>query len=60
MDLIHVLLGDRQWFKILCGSLSITVHDLKVKVTDLEFLCGSFVYESFCETCDGFDSRLPW
>ena len=43
MDLIHVLHGDRYWSKILCGTFNFPVHDLKVKVTDLEFLCKSFV-----------------
>ena len=35
--------GDRYWSKILCGIFPIPAHDLKVKVTDLEFLCKSFV-----------------
>ena len=40
MDLIHVL----HLSKILRGALPIPVHDLKVKVTDLEFLCKTFVF----------------
>ena len=36
---------------ILCGTLPIPVHDLKVKVTDLyvPVLCLSFYYVSVCE-----------
>ena len=35
MDLVYVWYDDRQWF----STISIPVHDLKVKVTDLELLC---------------------
>ena len=38
MDLIHVLHGDRYWFKIIYGTFPVPGQDLKVKVTDLEFL----------------------
>ena len=41
MDMIHV----SHLSKSLCGALPIPVHDLKVKVTDLEFLCKSFVFK---------------
>ena len=43
MDLINVSHGDRYWSKILCGTFSIPVHDLKGKVADLEFLRKSFM-----------------
>ena len=33
---------DRYWSKILGSTISTSLHDLKVKVTDLEFLCLSF------------------
>ena len=39
MDLIPVWQYDRNWSKILCGTIPNPVHDLKVKVTDLECLC---------------------
>ena len=35
--LIHVWHGDRNWSKILYGTITDLVHDFKVKVTDLEF-----------------------
>ena len=43
MYLVHVWIDDRDWSKILCSTITTSVHDLKVKVTDLEFLCKSFV-----------------
>ena len=39
MDLVHVWYDDRYWSKILQGTIPTPVHDLMVKVTDLEFLC---------------------
>ena len=39
MDLVHVCYDDRYWSKILLSTISTPVHDLKVKVTDLELLC---------------------
>ena len=39
MDLVHVWYDDRYWSKIsLQGDIPTPVHDLKVKVTDLEVL----------------------
>ena len=38
IDLIPVWQCDRNWSKILCGTIPNPVHDLKVKVTDIEFL----------------------
>ena len=43
MDLIPVWQCERNWSKILYGTIPNPVHDLKVKVTDLEFLYKSFV-----------------
>ena len=37
--LVHIWYGDRYWFKILCSTIPTPIHDLKVKVTDLESLC---------------------
>ena len=51
MELIHVWHGDRDWSKILCGIIPNPVHDLKVKVTDLEFLYKSFVLKSLYNFC---------
>ena len=48
MDLIHIWHGDT--------NFSIPVHDRKVKVTHLEFVCKSFVSKlynvSFCKDFD--------
>ena len=38
MDLAHVWYDDRYWSKILHRTIPIPIHDLKVKVTDLELL----------------------
>ena len=43
MGLIHVRHGDKNWSKMFCGIIPNLVHDLKVKVKDLEVLCKSFV-----------------
>ena len=42
MDLIYIWHGDKYLFRILRGTIPIPVHDLKVKVTDLELLHKSF------------------
>ena len=42
MDLFHFWCDDRYWFKILLSTISTPMHDLKVKVTDLEVLRLSF------------------
>ena len=47
MELIHVWHGDRDRSKILCGIIPNPVHDLKVKVTDLEFLYKNCVLKVF-------------
>ena len=36
MDLVYVWYDDRQWSKILLSTIPTPMHDLKVKVTDLE------------------------
>ena len=43
MNLVHVWHDDRYYSKILCGTIYTSVHDFKVKVTDLDFLCQSFM-----------------
>ena len=42
MDLIHAWYDDRYWSKILRGTSPCPIHDLKVKVMDLEFYVKSF------------------
>ena len=39
MDFIQLWRDDRALFKILCSTIPIPVHDLKIKVTDFEFFC---------------------
>ena len=39
MDFIQLWRDDRALFKILCSTIPILVHDLKIKVTDFEFFC---------------------
>ena len=41
MDLVYVWYDDRHWSKILLSTIPTPtpMHDLKVKVTDLELLC---------------------
>ena len=39
MDFIQLWRDDRALSKILCNTIPIPVHDLKIKVTDFEFFC---------------------
>ena len=39
MDFIQLWRDDRALSKILCSTIPIPVHDLKIKVKDLEFFC---------------------
>ena len=39
MDLVHVWYDDRYWSKLLFITVPTPIHDLKVKVTDLELSC---------------------
>ena len=39
MDLVHVWFDDRYWSKILHSTIPTPIHDLKVKVTDLQLSC---------------------
>ena len=43
MDLVYVWYDDRHWSKILLSTIPTRMHDLKVKVTDLELLCSSLI-----------------
>ena len=42
MDLVHVWYDDGYWSKILHSTIPTPIHDLKIKVKDLELLCLSF------------------
>ena len=39
IDFIELWHDDRALSKILCSTIPIPVHDLKIKVTDFEFFC---------------------
>ena len=39
MDFIQLWCDDRALSKILCSTIPIPVHDIKIKVTDFDFLC---------------------
>ena len=39
MDFIQLWRDNRALSKILCSTIPIPVHDLKIKVTDFEFFC---------------------
>ena len=39
MDLVYIWYDDRYWSKFLFSTIPNSMHDLKVKVTDLELLC---------------------
>ena len=39
MDFIQLWRDDRALSKILCSTIPVPVHDLKIKVTDFEFFC---------------------
>ena len=41
--LVHIWYEDRYWSKILHSTVPIHIHDFKVKVTDLEISCLSFM-----------------
>ena len=59
MDLIHDWHNDRNLSKNFHSTIATPVHDLKVKVTHLEFLLMLIFFNvSFCKAFDGFDSCL--
>ena len=43
MDLVYIWYDDRYWSKILFSTNPTPMHDLKLKVTDLELLCQYFM-----------------
>ena len=43
MDSVHVWCDNRYWSRISHSVIPISIHQFKVKVTDLELLCQSFV-----------------
>ena len=47
MDFIHLWRDDRALSKLLCSTIPIPVHGLKVKVTDFEFFVFNFYSVSF-------------
>ena len=56
MDLIYDWHNDRNLYKSLHSTIPTPVHDLKFKVTHLEFsVMLIFFNVSFCQAFDGFD-----
>ena len=47
MDLVYIWYDNRYWSKILFSTIPTPMHDLTVKVTDLELLCQSFALKFF-------------
>ena len=58
MDLVHSWYDDRYWSKVFIISISAHERDLGVKVTDLEFLCLSFLKLITSLPSNGFSSYL--
>ena len=53
MDFIQLWRDDRALSKILCSTIPILVHDLKIKITDFEFFFVLNLYSVSC--CKAFD-----
>ena len=61
MDFIQLRRDDRALSKILCSTIPIPVHDLKIKVTDFEFFIVLNLYSvSCCKAFDWFESCVVW
>ena len=52
MDFIQLWRDDRALPKILCSTILILVHDLKIKVTDFEFFVLNLYSVSSCKAFD--------
>ena len=52
MDFIQLWRNDRALSKILCCTITISVHDIKVKVTDFDFFVLNLYSVSCCKTFD--------
>ena len=48
MDFIQLWRDDRALSKILCSTIPIPVHDLKIKVTDFDFFFVLNLYSVSC------------
>ena len=60
MDFIQLWRDNRALSKILCSTIPIPVHDLKIKVTDFEFFVLNLYSVSCCKAFDWFESCLEW
>ena len=59
MDFIQLWRHDRALSKILCCTIPISVHDIKVKVTDFDFFFVLNLYSVSCSKAfDWFESCL--
>ena len=52
MDFIQLWRDDRALSKILCSTIPIPVHDLKIKVTNFEFFVLNLYSVSCCKAFD--------
>ena len=50
---IQLWRDDRALSRILCSTVPIPVHDVKIKVTDFDFFCVLNLYSVSC--CKAFD-----
>ena len=55
MDFIQLWLDDRALSKILCSTIPIPLHDLKIKVTGFEFFVLNLYSVSCCKAFDWFE-----
>ena len=60
MDFIQLWRDDRALSKILCSTIPIPVHDLKIKVTDFEFFVLNLYSVSYWKAFDWFELCLVW
>ena len=44
MDFIQLWCDDRALSKVLCSIIPIPMHDLKIKVTDIDFFCVCLIF----------------
>ena len=60
MDFIQLWCDDRALSKILCSTIPIPVHDIKIKVTEFDFFVLNLYSVSYCKAFDWFESCLVW
>ena len=58
MDFIQLWRDDRALSKILCTTIPVAVHDLKIKVTDFDSFVFNLYSVSCCKAFDSFELCL--